>query len=664
MTIGTTMLFKLGFGLYGLAFILAILIPNDKWSSRVSHILSALGSLAWLILSLFTLYTRRPFRFKLLSGVVSLPFTIDVLSSVFLFLFSAVFFFISIYSLRYVDLLYVERSISVRLYGVMFPVFLASMIAVILVRSGLWLLVFWELMTLSSYILVSFEHWRSEVRRAGLIYFALCHVATALMIIVILRLASILTPVSFLYPDLARGASSVGLYERTALSILFAIAMGIKCGIVPLHFWVYRAYPAAPSPITALMAGVMDKVPIFLLLYFTFKIFAPSIALGVVVFILGILSMIIGGLYAIPQNDVKRLLAYSTICQIGYMWFAFGVGFMAYTYGGDLALLGTLLIAAGLFHMLNHMLFEPILFMSSGVLEVKAGTCNMDLLGGFSRILPLTAIATATGVLSAIGIPIFNGFASKWCIYVCGLSISRPSYLAVLSYIGVILAVFSGTLTAIYSIKLYSEVFQGSPKITVRRGEPSYAMAIPQILLSIPCVFLGVLPVFAFKYLIFPASSKLTGIPAAELAEALRLKYSIIAIPPGVPVSTLYFLLISILIPIFFIIALLLIFPVRARLDEAWACGFTHAVRELKFPSSSLYSAFEDLLKPLYALKFKAVRIFYGEPKGDVVVVEPWIYIGSGVGEVRRVQVGRVQIYVAVFLVMFILALILGVIMI
>ncbi|RLG64538.1 hypothetical protein DRO02_04210 [archaeon] len=645
------------FALFTLAALLGAFSPSKRWGHRISCMLSLFASLLLLDVSIQAL-EGSPITLKLLQGIIVLPLEMDMLSAFFSMVFGIVFTIVSLYSLKYIEEGYTDRGSGLRIHALCLPIFMASMVAVILVRSGFWLIFAWELMSLSSFILVVYEHKRQDVRNAGLIYFAMSHAAAALLIVVVLTLASHTSPLSFLYSSLSSAYKSLDPHVAMCLAILFTIAMGIKSGVVPLHFWLPRAHPAAPSNISALLSGIMVKTSIFLLLYFTTKIFYPAIEIGALILVLGILSILIGCLYAVPQNDCKVLLAYSTIGHIGYIWLALGAGLMIYAYSGQFALYASLLISAGLFHLMNHAFFKSLLFMVTGNVILKTETRDMDILGGLGKAMPFTSFIAMIGILSLIGLPIFNGFASKWMIYVTGISSPAMDHLTMLIHLGVALALFGGTLTAIYSIKFYSEIFTGQSRVKVAKGDVSPIITVPEAVLAIACIVFGIFPGAALSVIFKPVSTLIPEISVYTLAEGVKFYLSLLVIPSTMPLTSVCFTLLAVFIPIAFGILYALAHPLKTRVEAPWLGGYKFDIHEIKFPASSLYAGFEKLVSPLYRVKFPTVKVRYPEPNADKVLVSPWVKLGAFLGEVKRIQVGRVQVYVGVLFILLIIVLV------
>ena len=647
---------ELPFVLLGVAAILGALIPG-RWGHRTSCLLSTVASAIFMFLALASLAGGKE-SLTLLYGIAEMPFSLDEVTSLFMLIFSVPYLLVSVYTIKFLE----ERNLLrwSRMHSFCYPLFLASMFAILTVRSGLWLIVFWEIMSLSSYFLVVLNHESEEVRRAGFIYFVMSHVAEALLIVVIATLAACSS--SFTYSSLAKAYSELEPLAALALLACFVTAMAIKGGIVPLHFWLPRTYSAAPSNLVALMSGVMEKVPIFLLIYFSFTVFGPSLVGGMAIAVLGMASMVIGSLYAITQRSSKRLLAYSTIGQVGYIWFAVGGGLTLYSISGSLGLLAAILLSAGIFHLLNHALFKPLLFMGVGEVVAGTGTDDLSALGGLVREMPFTAAAFLIGSLSLAGLPPFNGFASKWSIYVSGIGCPPGGYVPVVLYVGVTLAMFAGTLTAAYSIKLYTEIFSGPSKIRGSVRRTSKVMLVPELVLAVLCLVLGIFPGLAYST-IFPAvHSVMPSVSLSALLESISFFLSFLVIPSTTPISSISFLALAVMIPVVTAAVYGAARPSKARLDDVWLGGYTHDLEDTKLPASSFFAGLEDLLKTLYSVRVRVPRISFSEPDADRVMIRPWVRLGEILGEIRRIQTGYLQFYTAVLLLLIILALLVGVI--
>ncbi len=644
--------------LYSLASLLALILPIRS-GHRVSCVLSLVSSILLAVAGARALagVTEEASVFH---GVFTLKLTVTPLSGLFALLFGVVFTLVSAYSISYIENEYGRHSgACIRLHSICYPIFLASMALILFVRSGLWLLVFWELMSLSSYLLVSFEHWREDVRDAGLVYFIMSHIAAALLIIVVVRLGTIGGNISFDYGVMSTRASLLGRGELICLSVLFALAMAIKGGLVPVHFWLPRAHPAAPSNVSALLSGIMIKVPVFLLLVFSLNILGVTLPLGVLVAGLGMLSMIVGAFYALAQRDDKVLLAYCSVEQVGYIWFAIGAGMIVYAVSKTMLPLALLLVAAGLFHTVNHALFKSMLFMITGNILLKTGTRDMDSLGGLEKLMPLTALAALIGCLSLTGLPPLNGFASKWMIYVLGLSTPALSSFNAVVYVGVALAVFASSITAVFAIKFYTSIFTGKPRRRIEAGEAPKLIVAPEILIAAACVVIGILPGLVLRPIFNAVGSLTPHVSSSVLAGSVKM-YSFIMVPPAMPVSRVFFLLLAVLLPVSASIIMVLSRTKVFRGERVWLGGYEQAEEQCRVPSSQLYAVIQELMNGFYTIRVRRPSIHYREPRGDTIIVDPWVKLGRILGEIRRLQAGPVQLYLIVMLIVLIASLIAG----
>jgi len=268
--------------------------------------------------------------------------------------------------------------------------------------------------------------------------------------------------------------------------VLFLAGFGLKAAIIPFHAWLPDAHPSAPAPISAMLSGVLIKaLGVYAIMRIFFNVFGVSTELYWVFMILGALSAIGGGLLALRQNDLKRLLAYSSISQIGYIMLGLGCG----NYWG---------ILGALFHLLNHASFKSLLFLNSGAVEYSLGTRKLEKMGGLSKVMPVTGATSTIGSLAISGIPPFNGFWSKLFIII-GLVQAQRFGLAVL-------AILASVLTLAYYLRMQRHTFFGKLKKGLEKiKEVPYSMRFSMIVLAIVCVGVGVLFYPVMKAVLEPA---------------------------------------------------------------------------------------------------------------------------------------------------------------
>jgi hydrogenase-4 component B len=321
---------------------------------------------------------------------------------------------VGVFSISYVRHYAGRRSVG--WLGATFNLFVLSLLVVTAADNALGFLIAWESMALLSYLLVVYDHSDRATVRSGLIYAIMTHAGTSFIVLCFLVLASN-TPNELL--DFAAWhvhAGALGIGPASAAFLLALIGFGAKAGVMPLHVWLPRAHPVAPSNVSALMSGVMIKTGIYgmVLVWFVFLPAGP-VWWGVLVLFLGAVSAFLGVLYALMQHDLKRLLAYHSVENIGIILLALGAALILRSSG--LYALSALALAAGLFHTLNHAVFKSLLFMGSGAVQNAAHSRDLERLGGLMRRMPWTGACFLVGAAAIVALPPLNGFASEWLVY-------------------------------------------------------------------------------------------------------------------------------------------------------------------------------------------------------------------------------------------------------
>jgi hydrogenase-4 component B len=309
-------------------------------------------------------------------------------------------------------------------FAVSWVAFLASMTGVILVADGFTFLLLWEIMSLFSFFLVLYEHEEGMNRRAAFIYLVMTHVGTVFLTTAVLYLYA--KTGSFAFLSWASFSTELSQWERSFIFLCLIIGLGTKAGLVPFHIWLPYAHPVAPSPVSALMSGVMVKVALYLMLRLVWLTLNPIEAWwGWLVLLLGIISAFVGILYASVEQDVKRLLAYSTVENVGILAMSLGSGMLAYAHG--YSELAKLALVAFFWHTLQHLLFKSTLFMSAGNLIQATHTRRLEQLGGLLKRLPKTGFWALCGALGLAALPPLGGFWGEWMLFNALLEISRKA---------------------------------------------------------------------------------------------------------------------------------------------------------------------------------------------------------------------------------------------
>ncbi|MDX8405912.1 MAG: hydrogenase 4 subunit B [Mariprofundus sp.] len=422
---------------------------------------------------------------------------LDALGSFFLLVIGSLLMPVAIYSQGYL-----RDETSLKSLAVFMPLFALGMMGVVLADDAFTFMLFWELMSVSSYFLVTFNHEHPENRKAGFIYLLMAHLAGLL----------ILGAFAVLYA--ASGSFEFSVMREATISPLWAglaflmagFGFGTKAGVVPMHAWLPDAHPVAPSNVSALMSGIMLKVAIFGFIRVVWDLMGPGDFQwwwGVLIMAAGSSSAVSGVLLALQQNDLKRLLAYSSIENVGIILIALGLSMQLARYGYPM--LAALGMIAALYHCLNHALFKGLLFMGAGAVLHSTGTRNMEAMGGLIHRMPWTAALFLVACLSISALPPFNGFVSEWLIFQTALmapSLGGSMLTALVPFSAAMLA-FAGALAATCFIKAFGVVFLGQARseIAADAHEVDHWMKLGMAIPAVFCLLLGVLPSFVIPML-------------------------------------------------------------------------------------------------------------------------------------------------------------------
>jgi hydrogenase-4 component B len=541
-----------------------------------------------------------------------------------------------------------------------FGVMAASMSGVVLARDGISFLFAWEIMALAAYFLVSTEDEQPEVSKAGTLYMITTHIGT-LGLFALFPLLNLLTG-SWLFPAPASMAASSGLSAAVFLTALFAF--GMKAGIMPLHIWLPSAHANAPSHVSAAMSGVILKVGVYGLIRTLSFFHAVPLWWGAVVLIMGAVSGVVGVIFAIGQHDLKRLLAYHSIENIGIIFMGLGVALIGQEVGSaTMILLGT---AGALLHVLNHATFKALLFLGAGSVIHATGTREIDLMGGVARRLPYTALLFGVGAVAICGLPPLNGFISELLIYVGffrgiqGVGASA----AVTALATPALAMVGGLAVACF-VKVYGIVFLGVPRSEehVAGHEAGWQMLLPMTILALLCASIGLAPSLLGTVL---QRASLTAFP----------------LPPAFADTTLASLvplpMVSILGVTLLALLGLLAFWYRRRLAAApqaetvtWGCGYQRPSARIQYSASSfagtLTGLFAFVLKPQIHRPDRITGLFpdrarfsshVPEAVLELVYIPVLMRLYTRFSGVRKLQSGILQQYVLYSLITLIILLV------
>ncbi|HXJ81849.1 MAG TPA: hydrogenase 4 subunit B [Candidatus Methylomirabilis sp.] len=486
------MLFLLMVSGYVAGAISALLLSRGGAARRLTAAGAVVGGAAGLALGLHVLVTGDAFEFDLpplltLAGGFALR--LDALGAFFLAVISLVAIPAALYGTTYSEGYEGRRSLS--LLGVMVNLFLLTMSLVPLADNVVTFLAVWEGMSLTSYFLVMTESDEPATMRAGIWYLAMTQVGLAFLFASFLLFAG---QGGGGFGELRAVAPTLSPGLRSAVFALALIGFGSKAGLVPLHVWLPLAHPAAPSHVSALMSGVMIKMGVYGLLRVGLDLLGGGPAWwGGLVLAAGAISALLGVLYALMEHDLKRLLAYHSVENIGIIFIGLGAGFMFQSYGlGTLAALG---FVGGLYHTLNHACFKSLLFLGAGAVLHATGSRNMEELGGLIKRMPRTGLYFLIGAAAISALPPLNGFVSEWLVFqaLLGGAAVPQSEVAVLMPFAVALLALTSGLAAACFVKAFGITFLGIPRSAeaehAREVRPSmqWAMAF----LAAACIALG-----------------------------------------------------------------------------------------------------------------------------------------------------------------------------
>jgi len=451
------------------------------------EIFSVVVTLCVFILSvvLFAVVAKSPLHYDLFRITPNMIVTVnlDLLSIVIITLISFLGFLAALYSKSYMG-----RSHSLGKYYSLLLLFVASMNGTVLSGDLFSMFLLWELMTLAAFFLVMFDN-SAESIRAGIKYFLMSEMGALFMLTAIIVIYLQQETVDMVTLA-SRGIAVSSTFTHIVL-LFFLLGTGVKAGIIPIHTWLPDAHPAAPSPVSALLSGVMIKVGIYMMIRIFCQIFSIAITWQTILCALGSASIIIGVMMAIKQTDAKKLLAYHSISQIGYIVLGIGTGV-------------SVGLAGGLFHVLNHALFKGLLFLSIGAVIHRIHSRNLSDYGGLARTMPITFITCLIGALAISGIPPLNGFVSKWMIYQ-GLIQRFTIDGSALTIVWLASAMFGSALTLASFVKLIYSTFLAVPEKPHDVSEVPAAMWIPMVIMAGLCIIFGVLAwQIPLKFLVLP----------------------------------------------------------------------------------------------------------------------------------------------------------------
>jgi len=585
----------------------------------------------------------------LVIGLPDLPFHLrrDALASVFLVMLGAAAAGISLFAAGYFRR---GEGTPPGLLCFQYHLFLASMGLVLLADDAYAFMVAWESMALASYFLVVSQHRIPEIRRAGFLYFVVAHVGA----ISLLLCFGVLQGGSWLFTFDAMRAANLAPGAATLAFALALIGFGAKAGLVPLHVWLPEAHPAAPSPVSALMSGVMLKTAVYGTLRVTFDLLGePHWSWGVVLLAVGLGSAFYGVVFAAVQTDMKRLLAYSSVENLG-LAFA-GLGLAIVFHGVGMRALAVLATIATVYHCINHAFMKSLLFLGTGAVLHSTGERNLGRLGGLLRRMPWTAWTVLVGVLAIAGLPPLNGFVSEWLLLQAFLFSSDVpvNFVDMLLPLGAAVVALCAALAGYVMVKFYGVVFLGQPREAALADahDCGWLERIGMLWLAAGCVVLGLFPAQVVAVLGEMVGDLLGHVPARPAAPWWLL----VPLPDReASYGPLAFLLVAAAVIVVTAVLVRAVYHQRVRRSAAWDCGFARLDARMQDTAEGFGQPIRNIFQPFFRIQRELPDPFDAAPRYRVTVTDRiWGYAYVPLGAlVRRladlaayVQRGRVAAY-------------------
>lgn len=576
---------------------------------------------------------------------------IDALSAFFLIPMFVVTALSSLYGSTYLPSLGGRRSVGTA--ALFFNVLTASLALVLTARNGLLFLLAWEVMTLAAYALIILDRDDPKVRAAGWTFLVASHLGTAFLFVMFLLLAHVGgqnsldfgAPESF--PEVSAGMA-------TALFVLALIGFGTKAGFMPLHAWLPQAHTAAPGFVSAVLSGVVIKTGIYGLLRMLSYLDHPPPWWGWVLIGVGAVSGLLGILFALAQHDLKRLLAYSSVENMGIVTLGIGIGLLGLSYQAQtLAALG---FAGALLHVLNHCIFKSLLFLGAGTVRYSCGTNRIDEMGGLLKRMPWMSAAFLTGCVAISALPPLNGFVGEYLIYLGAFEaeVALPSLAAAPALIVIGgLALVGGLAAACFS-KVFGVVFLGTARsdAAMNSKPPKLLMVLPMLMLAPLCLIVGLTSPLLLTWM-EPIVAVPTGLPTGAVIEALQ------PVVDSLSSIVLASVLLGLLITALAVTRFLLLRGRQRGETVTWDCGYARPSATMQYTGSSFAQPLTQVFSGFIRVKAEPVKVegYFPEPlslrtdasadPATELLYQPagrvltWVF-----PRMRRLQHGQLSLYV------------------
>ena len=585
---------------------------------------------------------------------------------------------VSLYSFGYLREMEGRRNLGA--FGFFLNLLLPSLALVFTASNAFFFLVAWEVMALSSFFLIIFEHEKEKTRKAGMLFLIMSHAGTGLLLIAFLVLASASGSLDFSSFHLL--ASRITPLQQGAVFLLFLFGFGVKAGLVPLHIWLPEAHPVAPSNVSALMSGIVIKTGIYGMARVFFDFYGPPpLWMGTVVLGLGVASALLGVLYALMEHDIKRLLAWHSIENIGIILMGFGAAMIFRSLGQ--ANLAALALIAALYHTFNHAIFKGLLFLGAGSVVQATHTRNMEKMGGLIRLMPVTALCFLLGAVAISGLPPLNGFVSEWLTYqalLAGFGTTQSLTRLMFPIAGSLLAL-TAALAAACFVKAFAIPFLALPRSeeAAEARECSLPMRAGMAVLAVGCIALGLgatwfVPVFdsiTQQTLGVRASAAL--VTAHGLALTAGTGHGTVQ---GGAISTAGMALFFLLAGATFALPLALRWRRRSVRGPVWDCGLPGLTADNEYTATAFSKPLRMIFSALYRPRREIQAEYEVSPHYPSAIrfeseiertFEKRLYgplrerIMAAANRMKGIQAGSINVYLAYIFITLILLLLFGV---
>ena len=639
------------FNLVAVATLVALPFLNVK-RKGIAGLVAICVQVALASIVSFMVLSENPVDYSYAGSFITeaIPIRVDFLSSWFILIISFTFLTGAIYGLQYMKK-YIDQKSNITLHISAYILAFTSLIDICIVQNSLVFLVIWEIMALSSFILIIFEHYKKETLRAGINFLIQSHICILFLTVAFMWVRIKTGTYDFIGITTFTGSEpaiiGIGLFT------FFLLGFAIKAGFVPFHTWLPLAHPAAPAHISGVMSGVIIKIGIFGILRVLLLIKTNFVTIGYMMLILSVVTGIYGVMLAIVQHNLKKLLAYHSIENIGIIGIGIGLGCLGIGYNNQILIV--LGFSGALLHTLNHSLFKSLLFYSTGNVYQLAHSVNIESLGGLIKKMPKTAILFLIGSLAICGLPPFNGFISEFLIYL-GMfkTLSSTDFsLSALMLFSILGLVLIGGLAMICFTKAFSIVFLGTARhISIDKVEKeTTASTLPLYAIVAVILAIGIIPIAFLSVLQLPVGQFANAISISTVNQFSDITNTaaMIGIYAGV-----FILIIGLVLMIRRVVTSNR--PVSTA--STWGCGYVGVGTKTQYTASSYIRTYRKLAGPLlhiYKVKTEAQGIFpdkVNQETHPADKLEKWL-IDKPIYGLRQVlsrftflQNGNVQAYI------------------